>query len=608
MEAVVSNYQKAGIPLDTMWSDIDYMDKYEDFTVDQQNYSGLGKFVTFLHEHGQHYIPIVDAGIASMPGGDYKTYNDGVKAGVFLNDYTGKAPFVGRVWPGDAVFVDWSHPQAHSFWQQGISMLAAQIDFDGIWLDMNEAENFCNGPCYTSQVAPDNILNNAPYWPTGRDLNSKIIDVNALHHDGSTELEAHNMWAYGEVMATNEYFAMKKMRPAIISRSSFAGQGHYGSRWLGDNFSTETDMAISVPGVMMMNMFGIPVVGADVCGFLGDTTPELCARWTKLAQFYPFARNHNDIHSKDQEPYQPMFNVPYPGSFNPATQKPYTYTELIKLAIEERYSFIPYLYSNIHEMYHNGGTYFKPLFHYCATDANCYKDIESNFMLGSGIKVGISTKLGATEENFYFPRGSWCPMDLTEECINRIYRDGSFKKFDDKGKLISQIDGAYMPMPATADAAHVHFRGGNIVPMVDAPANNVKKVGDLQKLNTDFHISPIPNGEENWSAFMESYYTDDGVTVDSMDPSKGTVNKYQMAAGSEGPGSWKITVDTKIKATKMMDTKTNCLKTSMNDFLGDIYIHNAKFYNVQLDAYQVFVVFNDGSLLPPEGGSLKDSV
>jgi alpha-glucosidase (family GH31 glycosyl hydrolase) len=69
--------------------------------------------------------------------------------------------------------------------------------------------------------------------------------------------------------------------------------GKFGSRWLGDNSAKAEHMGYSVTGIMLMNMFGIPLSGVDICGFNDNTNDELCARWHTVGAFYPFSRNHN---------------------------------------------------------------------------------------------------------------------------------------------------------------------------------------------------------------------------------------------------------------------------------------------------------------------------
>jgi alpha-glucosidase (family GH31 glycosyl hydrolase) len=63
-------------------------------------------------------------------------------------------------------------------------------------------------------------------------------------------------------------------------------------------------MRLSIPGMMLFNIFGVPHYGSDVCGFDHDTKPELCARWIQLGAFYPFTRNHNVFYSLEQEFYK----------------------------------------------------------------------------------------------------------------------------------------------------------------------------------------------------------------------------------------------------------------------------------------------------------------
>jgi alpha-glucosidase len=62
-------------------------------------------------------------------------------------------------------------------------------------------------------------------------------------------------------------------------------------------------MYLSIQGILQHQMFQIPFVGTDTCGFQGNTDEELCNRWMQLSAFAPFYRNHNQRGAMSQEPY-----------------------------------------------------------------------------------------------------------------------------------------------------------------------------------------------------------------------------------------------------------------------------------------------------------------
>ncbi|KAJ6468608.1 glycosyl hydrolases family 31-domain-containing protein [Mycena vitilis] len=175
-------------------------------------------------------------------------------------------------------------------------------------------------------------LNAPPYaiHNANGELANHALATNATHAGGYVELDTHNLWGLMEAEATHK--ALKEIlpgqRPFIISRSAFASAGKWTGHWLGDNYSKWQYMYFSIQGVLQHQMFQIPFVGADTCGFNDNSDEELCNRWMQLAAFTPFYRNHNVKGAISQEPYV------WDSVANAS-----------RTAIAVRYALLPYWYS-----------------------------------------------------------------------------------------------------------------------------------------------------------------------------------------------------------------------------------------------------------------------
>ena len=243
---------------------------------------------------------------------------------------------------------------------------------------MNEPSNFCDGQCESSTSLDSPDYNRPPYAPgaPGASMVQKTIDMSASHIVSGIpqpHYNVHNMYGHSEMQATCA--ALQAVRPNarcfVISRSTFLSSSRHGGHWLGDNTATWYDLQASISGILAMNMFGMPFVGADICGFNGNTTAELCTRWMQLGAFYPFSRNHNSIGMKSQEPYV----------FGDDT------TRRCRFALNIRYTLLPYLYSLLANASATGSPVTRPLFFEFPEDLNAWSFSETQFMWGSALLV-----------------------------------------------------------------------------------------------------------------------------------------------------------------------------------------------------------------------------
>ena len=145
--------------------------------------------------------------------------------------------------------------------------------------------------------------------------------------------------------------------------------------------------------MMQFNQFGIPLVGADICGFIGNATEELCGRWQQLGAFYPFSRNHNVWDAYDQDPGV------WPGGPDS------TVARAARSSLMTKYTLLPFLYTLFYHHSVSGATVVRPLWHEFTLDAQTH-DIDTQFMWGSSLLIAPVIEPGVTERSVYLPPAS----------------------------------------------------------------------------------------------------------------------------------------------------------------------------------------------------------
>ena len=396
VRAVVRKYRSLRLPLDMVYLDIDYMERYKDFTVDTSRFPDLTALSGELKAENVRLIPIIDAAVKEEDG--YPVYEEGKAKGYFCTKADGSL-FVGAVWPGRSLFTDMLNPEARSWFGRQYKALLDQ-GIEGFWNDMNEPAVF-----YTEERLAY-VLNE---FARIRDANQNLdleafqrfaglfgslahnpedykefyhtIDGRKVRHD-----QVHNLYGYNMTRAAGEAFEQFEpdKRLLLFSRASYIGMHRYGGIWQGDNKSWWSHILLNLRMLPSLNMCGFLYTGADIGGFACDATEDLVLRWYALGVFTPLLRNHSAFNTREQEPYQ----------FNDI--------DGFRRILGLRYRLLPYLYSEYMKAALRGDMMFRPLAFDHPDDPRC-RCVEDQLYLGAELMIAPVYEQNAAGRYVYLP-------------------------------------------------------------------------------------------------------------------------------------------------------------------------------------------------------------
>jgi alpha-glucosidase len=366
VQEIVAGFEGHDLPLSALHLDIDYMDGYRVFTVNEDRFPDIANLTADLARRGVRTVMILDPGVKKDQS--YAFYREGLEGNRFLNDQNG-TPFHGLVWPGWSAFPDFTDSDVRSWWGSGYQRLVDR-GVDGFWHDMNEPTSFA---AWGQPTLPQAL---------GHHMEGR----------GGVHQEAHNV--YGLLMNRAGFEALRKVRPDhrpwLLTRSGWVGVQRYAWHWTGDIESTWEALRQTIPTVLGLALSGIPYTGPDIGGFSGSPSEELFTRWFQVAAFMPFFRNHAAIHTTPREPW----------AFDSL------YLDVMRSYLRLRYRLMPYFYTLAWVAHQTGAPLLRPLFWHEPDNRHLW-DVQDAFFLGDSILVAPALSEGMTAREVNLPSGGW---------------------------------------------------------------------------------------------------------------------------------------------------------------------------------------------------------
>lgn len=394
VDRIIEGYDKANIPLDCVYLDIDYMENYKDFTVSETAFPDFAGYVRSKKEQGIRLIPIIDAGVKKEDG--YRVYEEGKAKGYFCKKSDG-SDFEGGVWPGVCRFPDFLRPEVRDWFGSQYQTLI-DIGVDGFWNDMNEpaifysAEGLQNALDKAAALKGENLDLGKFFGlkDTFTGLSNRQEDYASIYHNINGRLvnhqQLHNLYGACMTRAAGDWFAKRYGDGKILmfSRASYIGAHRTAGIWFGDNHSWWSHILLNLKMLPSANMCGFLYCGADLGGFNDHATRDLVLRFLALGVFTPLMRNHSALGTRDQECFR------------------FENTDDFKDIIEVRYRLIPYLYGLFKKAAEQDELLFRPLsFDY--PDDPVARECETQLMLGDDCMIAPVYEQNASGRTVYLP-------------------------------------------------------------------------------------------------------------------------------------------------------------------------------------------------------------